>query len=81
MPSAASLAVDLSTVTLVKLHSMLRHLAIRKAGVERARGILERDGNCPPRDMGRGPEAKALLGDSRRKGPLLRAPRTPRVVS
>lgn len=48
---------------------------------ERARGVPERTGNCPARDMGRGPEAKALLGDSRRKSPLLREPRTPRVVS
>lgn len=48
---------------------------------ERAGGTAERTGYEPVRGMGRGPEAKARPAILRRTSPLLRAPRTPRVVS
>lgn len=38
----------------------------REPGCKRARRVAERTGDCPMRDMGRGPEAKVPLGDSRR---------------
>jgi hypothetical protein len=73
MPSAMTSAVDLSAVALAKLHSRLpRRRQWQRIGRERARLSPERPGDCPVRDMGRGPEVKARLSDSRRKSPLLR---------
>jgi len=73
MPSAMTSAVDLSAVALAKLHSRLPpRRQWQRIGRERARLSPERPGDCPVRDMGRGPEVKDLLSDSRRWMPLLR---------
>jgi hypothetical protein len=82
MPSAMTSAVDLSAVALAKLHSRLPpRRQWQRVGRERARLSPERPGDCPVRDMGRGPEVKALSAIPAGRVPSFESPRTPRVVS